>query len=66
MRGTGSGFCYSVGRVIAAAGPFIVGAIAAQGVDHAMAAIAWVAVVPLAGLLLVPFIIETRGRALAD
>ena len=66
LRGTGSGFCYNVGRVIAAAGPFIVGAIAAQGVDHAMAAIAWVAVVPLAGLLLVPFIIETRGRALAD
>ena len=66
LRGTGSGFCYNIGRVIAAAGPFIVGAIAARGVDHAMAAIAWVAVVPLAGLLLVPFIIETRGRTLAD
>ena len=66
LRGTGSGFCYNIGRVIAAAGPFIVGAIAARGVDHAMAAIAWVAVVPLAGLLLVPFIIETRGRSLAD
>jgi hypothetical protein len=66
LRGTGSGFCYNIGRVVAAAGPFVVGAIAARGVDHAMAAIAWVAVVPLAGLLLVPFIIETRGRALAD
>ena len=66
LRGSGSGFCYNIGRVIAAAGPFLVGAIAARGVDHAMAAIAWVAVVPLAGLLLVPFIIETRGRTLAD
>ena len=66
LRGSGSGFCYNIGRVIAAAGPFLVGAIAARGVDHAMAAIAWVAVVPLAGLLLVPFIIETRGRSLAD
>lgn len=47
-------------------GPLIVGSIAARGVDHAMQAIAVVALVPLMGLLLVPFIIETRGRALAD
>jgi MFS family permease len=66
LRGTGSGFCYNIGRVFASAGPFIVGAIAAQGVDRAMMAIAYVALVPLAGLLLVPFIDETRGRPLAD
>jgi MFS family permease len=66
LRGSGSGFCYNIGRVFAAAGPFIVGAIAAQGVDHAISAIAYVALVPLAGLLLVPFITETRGRALVD
>jgi len=35
-------------------------------VDQALQAISYVALVPLAGLLLVPFIIETRGRALAD
>ena len=29
LRGTGAGFCYNVGRVIAAAGPFLVGTIAA-------------------------------------
>jgi hypothetical protein len=66
IRGTGSGFCYNIGRVFASAGPFIVGAVAARGVDHAMTAIAWVAMVPAVGLLLVPFITETRGRPLAD
>jgi MFS family permease len=66
LRGTGSGFCYNIGRVVAAAGPFIVGAVASRGVDQALQAISYVALVPLAGLLLVPFIIETRGRALAD
>jgi MFS family permease len=66
LRGTGSGFCYNIGRVFASAGPFVVGAIAARGVDHAMTAISYVALVPLAGLLLIPFVIETRGRVLAD
>jgi hypothetical protein len=66
LRGTGSGFCYNIGRVFASAGPFIVGAVAAGGVGHAMNAISYVALVPLLGLLLVPFIIETRGRPLVD
>jgi MFS family permease len=66
LRGAGSGFCYNIGRVFAAAGPFIVGAIAARGLDHALTAIAWVAIVPALGLLLIPFVIETRGRALVD
>ena len=30
VRGTGAGFCYNIGRVIASAGPFIVGSIAAR------------------------------------
>jgi MFS family permease len=66
LRGTGSGFCYNIGRVAASAGPFLVGAIASRGVEHAMTAISFVAVVPLLGLLLVPFTTETRGRPLAD
>jgi MFS family permease len=66
LRGTGSGFCYNIGRIFAAVGPFVVGAIAARGVDHALAAISWVAVVPLLGVLLVPFIIETKDRKLLD
>jgi hypothetical protein len=66
LRGSGSGFCYNIGRVFAAAGPFVVGAVAARGVDQAMLAISYVALVPLVGLLLIPFAIETRGRPLTD
>ena len=33
LRGTGAGFCYNVGRFIAAAGPFLVGTIAARGAN---------------------------------
>jgi MFS family permease len=66
LRGSGAGFCYNIGRVFAAAGPFVVGAIAARGVEHAMDAIAYVALVPLVGLLLIPFAIETKGRPLTD
>ena len=69
LRGTGAGFCYNAGRVIAAAGPFLVGGVASRGadaLDSAMSVLFWVGAVPLAGLLLLPFVIETRGRALAD
>jgi MFS family permease len=64
VRATGSGFCYNIGRVLASAGPFIVGAAAARGT--AMQTIYYVGFVPLLGLLFVPLILETRGRVLAD
>lgn len=69
LRGTGSGFCYNAGRVIAAFGPWLVSAIASRGADAFAAAIDvlfFVGFVPLAGLLLLPFVTETKGRALAD
>lgn len=69
LRGTGAGFCYNVGRLLAAAGPFIVGAVASRGTDalqSALSVLFWVGFVPAAGLLLLPFVVETRGRALAD
>lgn len=66
LRGTGSGFCYNIGRLLASVGPFIVGSVAARGTEHALTAIAWVGLVPLIGVLLVPFVIETRGRSMAD
>jgi MFS family permease len=70
LRGTGAGFCYNVGRIIAAAGPFLVGTIAARGADALTSAISvlfWIGVVPLAGagLALTPWVIETRDRELA-
>jgi MFS family permease len=69
LRGTGAGFCYNIGRVIAAVGPFLVGSVAARGADSlqsALAALFWVGLVPLAGLLAMPWVVETRGRALVD
>jgi MFS family permease len=64
LRATGSGFCYNAGRVIAAVGPFAVGMAAARGT--ALQTLFWVGFVPLVGLLLLPWVIETRGRELVD
>ncbi len=66
LRGTGAGFCYNVGRILAAAGPVLVGAIAAHGTGTAIKTLFYVGFVPLAGLLFLPWAIETRGRSLAD
>lgn len=64
LRASGAGFCYNIGRVVAAAGPFLVGAAASRGV--ATQALFFVGFVPLLGVVLSPFYIETRGRTLAD
>jgi hypothetical protein len=69
LRGTGAGFCYNAGRIVAAIGPFIVGGVASRGADalhSALSVLFWVGAVPLAGLLLLPFVVETRGKTLAD
>jgi MFS family permease len=68
LRATGAGFCYNIGRVLAAAGPFVVGTLsAAAGGSSAviMRTLFWVGVIPLAAALSARFlIVETRGRAL--
>jgi MFS family permease len=69
LRGTGAGFCYNAGRVLAAVGPFVVGSLASRGtaaLETELRVLFCVGFVPLAGLLLLPFAIETRGRVLAD
>jgi MFS family permease len=69
LRGTGAGFTYNTGRLIAAFGPFLVGSIAASGtnaLDSAIRVLFWVGLVPLAGVAMLPLVIETRGRALED
>ncbi len=69
LRGTGSGFCYNAGRVFAAIGPFVVGSVASRGTDalaSALDILVWVGLVPFVGLLLLPWVTETRGRALED
>jgi uncharacterized membrane protein (UPF0136 family) len=69
LRATGAGFCYNVGRLVAAAGPFLVGSIAARGADALTASLQvlfWVGLVPAFGLLLLPWVVETKGRPLED
>jgi hypothetical protein len=68
LRATGAGACYNLGRVIAALGPFFVGAISAAAGGSSgviLQTLLWVAVVPLVAAALTPFfVVETRGRAL--
>jgi len=69
LRSTGSGFCYNIGRVVTAGGVFAVGAIAnsASG-DPAiiMRTLCVIGIVPLIGLALLPWVIETRGEKMPD
>lgn len=69
LRGTGSGFCFNIGRVGAAIGPFLVGSVAARGasaLDTAFDALFWVGFVPLAGLIGLRWVVETKGRPLPE
>ena len=63
LRATGAGFCFNIGRVLAAIGPLQIGVIAAQG--RAIETLFYVGFVPLAALLLLPWMVETKGRRLA-
>lgn len=68
LRGTGAGFCYNVGRFIAAGGPFLVGAVAARGADSlgsAMQVLFYIGFVPVLGVFLSRRAIETKDQALA-
>ncbi len=64
IRGTGSGFCYNIGRIVAAAGPLVVGA--ASTTEAAMNVLFWIGLVPIIGIIAMPWIIETKGRAIVD
>jgi MFS family permease len=69
LRATGAGFCYNSGRIITAMGPFLVGSIAASraNVLHgAFSVLFIIGFVPLLGVLAMPWVVETRGRLLAD
>jgi MFS family permease len=69
LRATGAGFCYNAGRVITAFGPVLVSVIASRGKDahqSAMHVLFFVGFIPLIGLALIPFVVETRGRILED
>jgi MFS family permease len=54
LRGTGSGFCYNVGRIATAAFPFIIGVILRGGANP-LEIIRWVALAPVLGVALIAF-----------
>jgi hypothetical protein len=69
LRSTGSGFCYNIGRVVTAGGVFLVGAIAqsAKGDPEIIVrTMCMIGFVPLVGLLLLHWVIETRGRPMPE
>jgi MFS family permease len=63
IRATGAGFCFNIGRVLASAGPFLTGYLVAASGSFGRAA-SVVAVIYLAGLLILPFAPETKGKPL--
>jgi MFS family permease len=62
-RGSGLGFTFSLGRVLAAAGPLLVGAIAAKTESYPIA-ISIVSAIYIPGLLFVALCRETSGKRL--
>lgn len=69
LRSTGSGFCYNIGRVITAGGVFVVGMVQnmAKGDPEVfLRTLFMIGFVPLIGLLLIRWVIETRGQRMPD
>src|SRR5688572_5924170 len=69
LRSTGAGFCYNIGRVIAAVGVFAVGAVAAAGKGDpgiVFRVLFMIGFVPLVGLLFMRWVVETRGQKMPD
>jgi MFS family permease len=63
LRATGAGFCFNVGRVLAATGPLVTGSLVGFFGDFGRAASA-IALIYMVGLLILPFAPETMGRPL--
>jgi MFS family permease len=69
LRATGCGFCYNTGRLITAIGPFLVGYIAshqANVLQSAFSSLFIVGFIPLLGVAVMPWILETKDRTLMD
>jgi len=69
IRCTGAGFTYNVGRLLASGGPFLVGSIAANGtnaLESASRVMFWLAAIAILGIVMLPWIVETKGRELLD
>jgi MFS family permease len=65
IRGTGAGFCFNAGRVLASGAPFLTGILVAAFGSFGRAASA-IALIYVLGLLILPFAPETRGKPLPE
>jgi MFS family permease len=65
IRATGAGFCFNIGRILAATGPLVTAYLvtALGGFGHAIGAVAAVYII---GLLILPFAVETKGKPLPN
>jgi MFS family permease len=76
LRATGVSFCYNVGRYLAAFGPLTLGALSmklaksaqttAAKIDAFRDAASWMCLIFLLGILVLPFLPETKGRPLPE
>ena len=69
LRSTGTSFCYNFGRFVAATAPFTIGVLTRRlggNIEGFRTAGLWVSGVLLLGILVLPFLPETRGRPLPE
>jgi MFS family permease len=70
LRSTGTSFCYNVGRLVAAAGPYALGTLTSQVFHDTQEPLRYAGLtmttIFLLGLLVVPFAPETRNRPLPE
>lgn len=69
LRSTGTSFCYNGGRILAATAPFTLSRITASlggDIENFRTAGMWVSLVLLFGLVVIPFLPETKDRPLPE
>ncbi len=69
LRSTGTSFCYNFGRVVAATAPFTIGQITRSlggNIEGFRTAGIWVSLVLLLGILVLPFLPETKDQPLPE
>ena len=69
LRSTGTSFCYNFGRLIAASAPFTIGRITKSlggNIEGFRTAGMWISLVLLTGILVLPFLPETKDKPLPE